>query len=88
MEISLYEIEANPSEAYYKQFYNDIERIYQLLFTNAKTNSTTVTGSGNKSSAVTKEWIDGKCDELIINEFEGEKFIDTDDELEMELDSN
>ena len=42
VEVFLYEIEANPGEAYFKQFYSDIERIYQLLFTNAKTNSTTV----------------------------------------------
>ena len=43
VEISLYEIETNPGEAYYKQFYNDIERIYQLLFTNAKSKATAVT---------------------------------------------
>ena len=73
VEVSLYEIEKNPGEAYFKQFYNDIERIYQLLFANAKTKSTTVTGSGNNSSAVTHIWIDGKCDEFIINEFEGEE---------------
>ena len=69
--ISLYEIEQNPSEAYYKKFYNDIERIYQLLFTNAKKKSTTLSdGSGNNTSSVTHAWIDGKCDELTINEFE------------------
>jgi len=73
VEISLYEIETNPGEAYFKQFYNDIERIYQLLFANAKTNSTAVTGSGNNSSAVTHVWIDGVCDELTINEFEGDE---------------
>ena len=77
VEISLYEIETNPNEAFYKQFYNDIERIYQLLFANAKTNSTAVTGSGNNSSSVTHVWIDGKCDEFTINEFEGaEEAID------------
>ena len=27
VEIALYEIETNPGEAYFKQFYNDIERI-------------------------------------------------------------
>ena len=63
IEISLYEIQANPDENFYKQFYNDIERIYQLLFTNAKAKSTTV-------SATTHVWIDGKCDEFEINEFE------------------
>jgi hypothetical protein len=73
IEISLYEIETNPGEAYFKQFYNDIERIYQLLFANAKTKSTTITGSGNNSNAVTHVWIDGVCDEFIINEFEGDE---------------
>ena len=73
VEISLYEIEKNPNENFFKQFYNDIERIYQLLFTNAKTNSTTVTGSGNNSSSVTHVWIDGVCEEFIINEFEGDE---------------
>ena len=73
VEISLYEIEANPGEDYYKQFYNDIERLYQLLFTNAKTKSTAVTGSGNNSNAVTHVWIDGVCEEFTINEFEGDE---------------
>ena len=73
VEISLYEIEKNPGEAYFKQFYNDIERIYQLLFANAKTKSTSVTGSGNNSSAVTHVWIDGVCEEFTINEFEGDE---------------
>ena len=70
VEVSLYEIETNPGEAYYKQFYNDIERIYQLLFANAKTKSTTVTGSGNNSSSVTHVWIDGVCEGFTINDFE------------------
>ena len=73
IEISLYEIEINPGEAYFKQFYSDIERIYQLLFTNAKTNSTTVSGSGNNASSVTHIWADGQCEEFTINEFAGEE---------------
>ena len=73
VEVFLYEIEVNPGEAYFKQFYNDIERIYQLLFANAKTNSTTVTGSGNNSSSVTHTWIDGVCEDFTINEFVGEE---------------
>ena len=77
IEISLYEIEINPGEAYFKQFYSDIERIYQLLFTNAKTNSTTVSGSGNNTSSVSHTWIDGVCEEFTINEFdEGEDEIE------------
>ena len=77
VEVSLYEIETNPGEAYFKQFYNDIERIYQLLFTNAKTKSTTVTGSGNNSSSVTHVWIDGVCEDFTINEF-----VDEEDTIE------
>lgn len=73
VEISLYEIEANPGENFFKQFYSDIERIYQLLFANAKTKSSTITGSGNNSSAVTHTWLDGVCDEFVINEFEGDE---------------
>ena len=73
VQISLYEIEVNPGEEYYKQFNGDIERIYQLLFDNAKSNSTAVTGSGNNSSAITHKWIDGVCDGFTINEFEGDE---------------
>ena len=77
IEISLYEIEKNPGEDYYKQFYNDIERIYQLLFANAKNKSTTLSGSGNNSSSITYKWFDGQCEELTINEFdEGEDEIE------------
>jgi len=63
--IYLYEIETNPGEAYYKQFYNDIERIYSLLFNNP-TKSTTV-------DTTTYTWIDGVCDSIEINEFEGDE---------------
>ena len=72
VEIALYEIEKNPGEEYFKQFYNDIERIYQLLFTNAKFKSTTLSGgSGSNTSCVTHKWIDGVCEEITINELEG-----------------
>ena len=72
VEVSLYEIEKNPGEAYFKQFYNDIERIYQLLFANAKTKSTTLSGgSGNNTSSVTHTWIDGVCEGFTINELVG-----------------
>ena len=74
VEVFLYEIEKNPGEAYYKQFYNDIERIYQLLFTNAKNKSTTLSGgSGNNSSSVTHAWFDGICEDFTINDFVGEE---------------
>ena len=78
VEVSVYEIETNQGEVFFKQFYNDIERIYQLLFENAKTVSTTLSdGSGNNTSSVTHTWIDGVCEEFIINEFQ-------DDEEEIE----
>ena len=74
VEVSLYEIETNPGEAYFKQFYNDIERIYQLLFTNAKAKSTTLSGgSGSNTSSVSHSWIDGVCEDFTINEFVGEE---------------
>jgi len=74
VEIALYEIETNPGEIYFKQFYNDIERIYQLLFTNAKAKSTTLSGgSGSNTSSVTHKWLDGVCEDFTINEFVGEE---------------
>ena len=78
VEIALYEIETNPGEAFFKQFYSDIERIYQLLFTNAKTKSTTLSGgSGSNTSSVTHVWIDGVCEGLEVNDF-----ADEEDEVE------
>ena len=77
IEISLYEIETNPGEVFFKQFYSDVERIYQLLFDNAKFNSTTLSGSGNNASSVTHRWLDGVCEEFTINDFdEGEDEIE------------
>tara|TARA_Y100000593_G_C4297300_1_gene331336 strand:+ start:222 stop:683 length:462 start_codon:yes stop_codon:yes gene_type:complete len=70
IEISLYEIEKNPGEAFFKQFHSDIERIYQLLFTNCKAVTTTI-----DSTSFT--WIDGVCEGYEINAFEeGEEEID------------
>jgi hypothetical protein len=72
--ISLYEIEKNPGETFFKQFINDAERLYQLLYTNAKTKSTTLSsGSGSNTSSVTHTWIDGVCEGFTINELEGEE---------------
>ena len=73
VEIALYEIEKNPGEAYFKQFYNDIERMYQLLFANAKNKSTTLSGSGNNASSVTHKCFDGVCEDFTINELVGEE---------------
>lgn len=73
IEVALYEIEKNPGEQYYKQFFNDIERIYQLLFDNAKSVSTTVSKSGNTTGSVTRVLLDGVCEDFTINEFDEEE---------------
>ena len=65
IEVALYMIETNPGEAFYKQFFNDGERLYQLLFEN-KTKSTTSTNSSGTS--VTREWLGGIVDTMTINE--------------------
>ena len=64
-EISLYEIETNPSEAFYKQFLNDSERIYQLLF--SKNNLSTTVGS------TTMNYYDGVVESMEVNEYIGEE---------------
>ena len=68
-EIFLYEIEANPGEAFYKQFLNDSERIYQLLF--SKNNLSTTVGS------TTLNYYDGVVESMTINDF-----VDEEDEIE------
>ena len=73
VEISLYEIEKNGNEVFHNQFFNDIQRIYQLLVDNAKTNATTLTGSGNNTSSKKLTWVNGVCDDYTINEFVGEE---------------
>ena len=60
VEISLYMIEANPDENFYKQFYNDGERVHQLMFEN-KTTSTTV-------GSTTLQWSDGSVNSMTIND--------------------
>jgi len=64
-EISLYEIEANPGENFYKQFLNDSERIYQLLF--SKNNLSTTVGS------TTLNYYDGTVESMTINNFVDEE---------------
>ena len=61
--IYLYEIETNPGEAFYKQFLNDTERIYSLLFNNQ--------GKSTTIGSTTHTWLDGKCDSIDINDYEG-----------------
>ncbi|QDP64306.1 MAG: hypothetical protein Unbinned4139contig1000_19 [Prokaryotic dsDNA virus sp.] len=65
VEIALYVRENKPGESFYKQFYSDAERIYQLLFNN-KSKSTTI-------NSTTHTWIDGVCEGFAINEFVGEE---------------
>ena len=67
--IYLYEIETNPGEAFYKQFLNDSERIYQLLF--SKNNLSTTVGS------TTLNYYDGVVESMTINDF-----VDEEDEIE------
>jgi len=64
-EIFLYEIETNPGEAFYKQFLNDSERIYQLLF--SKNNLSTTVGS------TTLNYYDGVVEAMTINDFADEE---------------
>ena len=64
-EIFLYEIETNPGEAFYKQFLNDSERIYQLLF--SKNNLSTTVGS------TTLNYYDGVVESMTINDFADEE---------------
>tara|TARA_Y100000593_G_scaffold85681_1_gene163094 strand:- start:3655 stop:4113 length:459 start_codon:yes stop_codon:yes gene_type:complete len=65
VEVALYMIETNPGEAFYKQFYNDGERLHQLLFNN-KTKSTTV-------DSTTYTWVDGSVESMGINELVGQE---------------
>jgi hypothetical protein len=70
IEVALYMIEDNPGEAFYKQFFNDGERLYHLLFEN-KTNSTTSTNSAGTS--ITRKWLGGVVDTMTINELTEEE---------------
>ena len=65
VEVALYMIEANPGEEFYKQFYNDGERLHQLLFENRAT-STTV-------GSTTLQWSDGSVNNMVINDLDDEE---------------
>ena len=76
VEIFMYQIENNTREGFYKQFYNDIERIYQLLFEEGIKKATTITtGSGSQAGTVTEVWYDGQPGEMLINDFEDEQEV-------------
>ena len=65
IQIVMYFIENTPNEQFYKQMYNDGERLYQLMFNN-KQKSITV---GSK----TLKWLDGTISEMVINELEADE---------------
>ena len=65
VEVALYLIEANPGEEFYKQFFNDGERVHQLMFEN-KTTSTTV-------GSTTLQWSDGSVNNMVINDLDDEE---------------
>tara|TARA_R100001594_G_scaffold14555_3_gene31005 strand:+ start:10856 stop:11329 length:474 start_codon:yes stop_codon:yes gene_type:complete len=65
VDISLYMIEKNPQELFYKQLYQDSERLYQLLHNN-RTKSITV-------GSTTLTWIDANVSDVVINSFDGEE---------------
>ena len=65
VEVALYMIEANPGEEFYKQFYNDGERVHQLMFEN-KTTSTTV-------GSTTLNWSDGSVNSMVINDLDDDE---------------
>tara|TARA_Y100001963_G_C6781741_1_gene450310 strand:- start:1549 stop:2001 length:453 start_codon:yes stop_codon:yes gene_type:complete len=69
IEIAMYLIEPNADEGFYKQLYNDSERLFQLLFTN-KTKETTI-------GSTTFKWFGGVVEEVSIDDLE-------DDEVEVE----
>ena len=69
LEIVLYEVSPSPNEIFYKTFYSDIERLYQVLFNN-RVNS--VTSDGN-----TYKYSDGQVGDITINDLtEAEEAVD------------
>ncbi len=65
VDVVLYMIEKNAREPFFKQLYGDAERLYQVLHNN--TSYTKTVGS------TTLSWINGKVDEIEINELEGDE---------------
>ena len=57
VDINLYSIDKNPSEAVYKRFFNDSERLYQLMFNNVG-----ISGSLG--------WYGGEVEDIVYNELE------------------
>ena len=66
VDVVLYMIEKNASEPFYKQFYGDGERLYQVLHNNLTLTKTV--------GSTTLSWINGKAGELVTDgEFEGDE---------------
>ena len=60
VDINLYSIDKNPSEAVYKRFLNDSERLYQLMFNNVNISGTL-------------GWWNGEVENIIYNDLEGDE---------------
>ena len=78
LDVCAYFIEKNPNENFYKQFYNDAEHLYQVLFNNKVLNITkSVTPAGSVTGTQRFTWINGTVGSIEINEYaEGEEEID------------
>ena len=70
IEIVLYEASPSPNEIFYKTFYSDIERLYQVLYNDLK--SATVSSDGTNFTL-----IDGQVGAIEINDLtEAEEAVD------------
>tara|TARA_R100000734_G_C3308990_1_gene99631 strand:- start:969 stop:1439 length:471 start_codon:yes stop_codon:yes gene_type:complete len=65
VDIALYMIEKNAREAFYKQFYGDVERLYQVLH-----NNRTLTKTVNSKSLTL---LAGEVSDIDINDFQGDE---------------
>jgi hypothetical protein len=72
-EIIMYQIEKNPQEDFYKQFFRDAERLYQLLYSKNKFTTQILGGGGDNYL----NYYDGMVESMEVNEFsEGEEEVD------------
>ena len=63
--IFLYMMGKNPADSFYQQFYGDSERLYQILNNNMTLTKTV--------GSISYTWINGKVDEIDINNFQGDE---------------
>ena len=66
IEISVYMIDPGRKGQFIKQFFRESERIYQVLFDNAKAKSTT-------ANSTARAWYDGQVENIIFNEYNDEE---------------